>query len=283
MKVLNCEITIKANAQKVWQMLWDELTYCKWTSAFCVGAHIKSNWIVGERVHFLDANNDGMYSNLLAWNVGELVVFEHIGDIINANEMPIDDATMLWTGANERYSLTSVDKDTTTLHVAMDLLDEYYDSYMVKIPNGLAILRELAENPCMLDIEIITDSTIDRIWNAWNDPKHIVGWAFASTDWCCPYASNDLKIGGNFTTRMEAKDKSFGFDIHGTYKDVVLHKTIVYEMEDGRMVQITFETVGDKVRLLQRFEAETENSLTLQQSGWQAILNNFKDYVMRYD
>lgn len=132
-------------------------------------------------------------------------------------------------------------------------------------------------------MKIIIEATIsaepNKVWQRWTDPQHITKWNFASDDWHCPSATNDLRKGGKFTSRMEAKDKSFGFDFEGTYDEVIDQKKITYVMADGRKVFTDFERVGDQTKVTTFFDAEDENSAEMQKNGWQAILNNFKNYV----
>ena len=104
-------------------------------------------------------------------------------------------------------------------------------------------------------------------------------WGHASDDWHTPYAENDLRVGGKFVSRMEAKDGSFGFDFGGVYDEVKLHVVIAYTMEDGRKVKVEFHDKGDETEIVETFDAETENPPEIQQQGWQAILDNFKKYV----
>ena len=123
------------------------------------------------------------------------------------------------------------------------------------------------------------NAKINKVWQFWTDPIHIVNWNFASDDWCCPTAINDLSPGGELNWRMEAKDGSMGFDFTGTYKTIVQNEIIHYEISDGRTVKISFKTEQDEVVLTETFDAEDQNSAELQKAGWQAILNNFKKYV----
>ncbi|MBC9812930.1 SRPBCC family protein [Crocinitomicaceae bacterium CZZ-1] len=124
---------------------------------------------------------------------------------------------------------------------------------------------------------IATD--IQSVWEAWTQPKHITGWNFASDDWCCPNAENDLRTGGKYTARMEAKDGSFGFDFEAVYDEVLTHQKIVYTMADGRKSTTVFKSRGNTTEVSTTFDAETSNPIDMQQQGWQAILNNFKKYV----
>jgi uncharacterized protein YndB with AHSA1/START domain len=133
-----------------------------------------------------------------------------------------------------------------------------------------------------IKIETLVEADIYTVWRFWNEPQHIKGWAFASYDWECPHAENDLKVSGKFLTRMSAKDKTVSFDIVGTYTAVVPHEKIEYIMEDGRTVSVQFESMGEKLtKVIEEFEMENQNSEEMQRAGWQSILENFKKYTKK--
>jgi uncharacterized protein YndB with AHSA1/START domain len=123
------------------------------------------------------------------------------------------------------------------------------------------------------------NAPVEKVWQFWNEPEHIKGWAFASDDWHAPNAENDLRVDGKFSTTMAAKDGSFSFDFGGVYTDVQEYKYIAYTIGDGRKVEITFNGNGDNTEVVETFEPEGMNPLEMQQAGWQAILNNFKKYA----
>lgn len=123
------------------------------------------------------------------------------------------------------------------------------------------------------------NSDMDTVWNAWTQPEHITEWNFATPEWCCPKAENHLEEGKTFNYRMEAKDGSMGFDYAGTYTKIKPKSFIAYLLEDGRKVTINFEENNDVVSITQNFEVEDTNTVELQQKGWQAILENFRNYV----
>lgn len=131
----------------------------------------------------------------------------------------------------------------------------------------------------MIHTEVSVQVPIEQAWQFWTKPEHIMKWNFASNDWHCPKASNDLRKGGIFNYRMEARDKTAGFDFYGTYDEVVLHDKIDYTLGDDRKVKIRFVSDGQATRILQDFEAESQNPLEMQKFGWQAIMNNYKEYV----
>ncbi len=130
-----------------------------------------------------------------------------------------------------------------------------------------------------LTVKATVNAPIEKVWDAWSNPAHIVKWNAASDDWHTPRAENDLRTGGKFTSRMEARDGSMGFDFEGMYDDVVPHEKISYAMADGRRVQVYFKDVNGQTEVTETFDAEKTNPLELQQAGWQAILDNFKKYT----
>lgn len=130
-----------------------------------------------------------------------------------------------------------------------------------------------------ITIEATVKAPVEKVWKCWIDPKHITKWNNASDDWHTPTAENDLRVGGEFHSRMEAKDGSFGFDFGGVYDEVKLYEVIAYTLGDDRKVRITFTSSENETKISETFEAETENSIELQRSGWQAILDNFKKYT----
>jgi len=118
------------------------------------------------------------------------------------------------------------------------------------------------------------------VWTKWNNEDDITKWCFASPDWCCPRASNDLRVGGTLNSRMEAKDGSMGFDFEGVYTEVTLLKSIAYKLGDKREVHITFTEDNGLTTVTETFDPENENPLEMQQAGWQAIMDNFKAHVL---
>lgn len=131
----------------------------------------------------------------------------------------------------------------------------------------------------IITVETLVKANMETVWNAWSAPEHITQWCHASDDWHAPYAENDLRAGAEFKTTMAAKDGSFSFDFGGTYSRVEPHELIEYVMGDGRRVSVRFASDGGAVKVTEEFEAENTNSLEMQQSGWQAILDNFKKYA----
>lgn len=130
-----------------------------------------------------------------------------------------------------------------------------------------------------IEIEAMIKVDREKVWEYWTSPEHITHWNFASDDWCCPSASNELQVGGRYCARMEAKDGSFGFDFIGIYDEIKNFELLAYSLEDGREVVTTFISEGANTKVHTIFDAETENPPEMQKNGWQSILNNFKNYV----
>lgn len=131
----------------------------------------------------------------------------------------------------------------------------------------------------VITVAATVNAPIDIIWKTWTTPSDIKKWNSASDDWHTTKAENDLRAGGEFSSRMEAKDGSMGFDFAGIYDEVKPYELIKYTLGDGRKVEISFEKHADGVTITESFEAEDTNPIEMQRGGWQAIMDNFKNYV----
>lgn len=135
------------------------------------------------------------------------------------------------------------------------------------------------QNKTRITVESTVNAPVEKVWELWTKPDHITKWSYASDDWHTPTAENDLRTGGKFSSRMEARDGSMGFDFGGVYDVVTNHEYIEYTLGDGRKVEISFKKDGDRTKIVEIFEAEDTNAVEFQQAGWQAIMDNFKKYV----
>ena len=131
----------------------------------------------------------------------------------------------------------------------------------------------------VITVENTINAPVAKVWEYWTKPEHITKWSNASDDWHTPHAENDLRVGGSFSSRMEAKDGSMGFDFGGIYDAVTPNEYIEYTLGDDRKVKITFTPMGESTKVVESFEAEDTNPIEMQQGGWQAILDNFKKYT----
>lgn len=136
-----------------------------------------------------------------------------------------------------------------------------------------------AETKTKITVAATINAPIATVWAAWNEPSQIIKWNNASPDWHTPTATNDLREGGRFNYRMEARDGSMGFDFGGKYDKIEANKTIRYTLDDGRKVETHFNEANAKTTVETTFEAEDENSVELQRNGWQGILDSFKNHL----
>jgi uncharacterized protein YndB with AHSA1/START domain len=131
--------------------------------------------------------------------------------------------------------------------------------------------------------QITINTTINadskKVWDYYTKPEHITQWNFADPSWHCPSASNDMRVGGKYSARMEAKDGSFGFDFETIYDEIVDGEKFSYTMLDGRRASVDFKKNGNQTDVVVSFDPENQNPIEMQKGGWQAILNNFKQYT----
>ncbi|MBR11217.1 MAG: activator of HSP90 ATPase [Rickettsiales bacterium] len=130
-----------------------------------------------------------------------------------------------------------------------------------------------------ITISSTVKATKSKAWEFYTSPEHITQWNFADPSWHCPSASNDMRVGGKYVARMEAKDGSFGFDFEAVYEAIVPDESFTYVLEDGRKATVTFEAQGDETLVTVVFDPEKENPIDMQKGGWQAILNNYAAYT----
>ena len=130
-----------------------------------------------------------------------------------------------------------------------------------------------------ITIQAVVAADRQKVWNCYTQPEHITKWNFATDTWHCPAASNDMRVGGKYLARMEAKDGSFAFDFEAVYNEIVDGEKFTYTMPDNREIQVSFEQTDDKTRVTVTFDPENENPVDLQRSWWQSILDNFRKYA----
>lgn len=131
----------------------------------------------------------------------------------------------------------------------------------------------------LIEVETVVKAPVDKVWEYWTTPNHITQWYNASDEWHAPAAENDLRVDGKFKITMAAKDGSKSFDFEGKYNDVRENEKLVYTIDDGRKVEINFSDLGDKTKVVEKFEGEKTHPIEIQKGGWQSILNNFKKYT----
>lgn len=136
-----------------------------------------------------------------------------------------------------------------------------------------------ADKKEVIKIETKVNAPVEVVWKKWTNPEDIIKWNQASDDWHTTKAENEVITGGKFISRMEAKDGSMGFDFEGVYDNIKINELIEFTLGDGRKVRVEFIRDKNKTIISESFEAEKTNSVELQRSGWQAILDNFRKYT----
>lgn len=135
------------------------------------------------------------------------------------------------------------------------------------------------QEPTVITVETTINAPVEKVWEYWNKPEHIIQWCTPTPEWHTPRAENDIRKGGKFSSRMEARDGSMGFDFAGIYDEVKPNEYIEYTIGDGRKVKIYFSVTGNNTHVKESFDAENMNSVEMQRGGWQSILDSFKRYT----
>ncbi|MFM2226392.1 MAG: hypothetical protein RJA07_2594 [Bacteroidota bacterium] len=130
-----------------------------------------------------------------------------------------------------------------------------------------------------ITVEATINASVEKVWQCWTTPQHIMQWNHASDDWHCPASTYSLEVGGKFSATMAAKDGSFSFDFWAIQDEIKMNEFIASTMGDGRKMDVKFIADGNTTKVIERFEPESENPIEMQQQGWQMILDNFKKYV----
>lgn len=144
MKEIVFDITINASPEKVWNAMWEEENYKKWTAVFCEGSYAKSNWKEEDEILFLTPNGEGMYSTISKLVPNEKMYFTHLGEVKKFQKQPLSDASKEWSGSRENYTLSTLN-GSTKITVEMDIVDSHYTYFITTFPKGLEKIKEIAE------------------------------------------------------------------------------------------------------------------------------------------
>jgi len=288
MKKINKYVDINTSREAVWAAIINPTKYQLWTSVFQEGSYFEGGWQKGDHIKFLLADEQGhtkgLYSEIVESDHLKHLSIKHLGLVTDDIVDYTSEEVKKWAPSFENYYLEKINDDDTRFTVEVDVDDEEF-TYMSDIWDlGLEKLKEVCEKNiggfASITVEVLVEASLDKVWDYWILPEHITEWNFASEDWHCPEAINNLFIGGHFVYTMAAKDGSMSFGFAGTYTDVVEASYIMNQLDDGRMMKVTFQKVGSgHTKVIETFDAEDENTLELQKKGWQSILNNFKKVV----
>ncbi|MDD2534465.1 MAG: SRPBCC domain-containing protein [Eubacteriales bacterium] len=170
--------------------------------------------------------------------------------------------------------------------IEQPLADQPWGDYFGSLQDQFGILwmvnfiqqKSRPDRP-VITVETTVNVPTEKAWTVWTDPTSIKQWNQASEDWHTTNVENDLRVGGRFSSRMEAKDGSMGFDFYGIYDEVILHQKLAYTLGDARHVTVNFVADGNQTKVIETFEAESENSIELQQRGWQSIMDSYRQFA----
>ncbi|PKM84245.1 MAG: hypothetical protein CVU86_08255 [Firmicutes bacterium HGW-Firmicutes-11] len=288
MKKIQQSIIIDAPREMVWAAIINQHKFRIWCAEFAPGSYFDGDWQLGQSIKFLGKAEDGQLMGMQA----EIAVSEHLKRIsirhyalINGDAVDSDsDEAKKWVPAYENYELESVSPQSTRFSVDVDINEEYLADMAEAWSKALQKLKEVCEDNlapfASITVSIEIQESMEKVWLCWTGPECIKKWNHALDSWHCPTATNDLRVGGRFSYNMAARDGSVSFDFAGTYTEVVFGERITSQLDDGRMVWVSFEASdSDYTKVVETFEAENENTLELQRNGWQSILDNFKKVV----
>lgn len=284
MKNLNFSIEINAPKEKVWKTMLDDATYRQWTEVFSPGSYYTGSWEKGSEIIFLGVdekgNKSGMIGKVNDNRPNEFISLGFLGEVANGVEDRTSDKVKTYADGHENYSFSEKD-GVTKLEIDTTSTDEFSQMMEDMWLKGLKKLKEMCENGARenVTVEVIVNAPMEKAWETWTEPKHIMQWNHASDDWETTASQNDLQVGGKFSSTMGAKDKSVSFDFGGTYSAVKKHELIEYDMGDGRHVKVVFTQLPEGVKVTETFDIENTNSKEMQRGGWQAIMDNYKKHT----
>lgn len=288
MKTINQSIEIKATKEAIWAAIVNGNKYQAWTADFHEGSRFEGFWQKGARLKFLanDENSEPMGM------ISEVMVYDHLKDLAvkpvaflgGGVEDYTSEELQKWTPTLESYHIETISEGVERFTVTQTIPEEYFDMLNDRWTPALLKLKEVCEQNLSpfskITVEVTLEASLEDAWTYWTNPEKMVKWNFASDDWHCPQAAIDLEVGGQYSATMAARDGSMSFEFWGIYTEIQPQKHLATQMGDGRQTWVDFEFIGpDRVRVVESFEAEGENSLDMQQAGWQAILNNYKKAV----
>lgn len=282
MKKIQLSRTFKATQEQLWELIVDADHYRFWTASFSEGSDFIGDWSAGSKIRFVADNPSGEENGMLAeiseskWP--EFISIHHLGLVMNG--VPDYDSSLAkeWTPAYENYYLIKESGESCTFKLVQDVPDSHADVLLEHWNNAFKAMeaRLASSEPVgkIITLREYSKYSSQEVWDRLVNPEKVMTWNFASDDWHCPSAKNDLSIGGEFHYDMAAKDGSFAFDFCGTYTEIEAGKKLSFILDDGRKVFINLIEKDNGTLIEERFEAELQNNLHLQRMGWQNILKN---------
>lgn len=287
MNKVSKSIVINASPQVVWETVVDPRKYEVWTRPFSEGSYFEGGWNQGDSIYFLSKNEEdkgeGMAAEIAESRYPEFISIRHIGFVSNGKVDTTSEEAKAWAPAYENYTLEALAEGQTRFTADVDTEDQYLEMFENMWPKALEEIKDISEKaklkPIQITIRTFIPKPIEAVWEGFTNPEHITKWNHASDDWHCPEAENHFTEGGTFSYLMASKDGKTSFKFGGKYTKIISHQQIWYTLGDGREVSVVFSESNDGVAISETFDAETANNYQMQRQGWQAILDNFADYV----
>ena len=279
---LELERSFNTTPEILWEMIVDPDHYRFWTSAFSPGSQFIGDWSEGSGIRFVMEDEFGVESGMISevaineWPTH--ISIKHLGLVMNGIEDYESEEVKLWTPAFENYTLVSNESGQCVFKMVQDIPDAYEAEFRDNWNKAFDLIEERlslwSNSTVPITLEVRSKHSPSTLWAKLTQPELVKTWNFASEDWHCPDAKNDLKNGGEFHYEMAAKDGSVSFDFWGTYSKIEENKHLEFTLGDGRKVYTELIEKPYGSQIVERFEPEHENSTHLQRQGWQAILNN---------
>lgn len=266
----------------LWELVVDPDHYRFWIEAFSEGSGFDGDWTKGSTIRFVSEDENGIENGMLSEIVEsqwpEFISIRHVGMVMNGVNDYDSPLAREWSPALENYRFIPKEDGTCIFAVEQDLPEEQAEEFKInweKAFDRMAIrLETIAE---VGKVITLCEKSLNRpevIWEKLVTPEKVMSWNYASDDWYCPNAKNNVEIGGEFHYEMAAKDGSVSFDFWGTYTEIETAKRLYFVLGDGRTVHIDIFKKPYGCLIEERFEAEQQNNLHLQRQGWQNILKN---------
>lgn len=279
---IEIEHRFNTTPEHLWELIVDPEHYRFWTTAFSQGSKFVGDWSQGSHIRFVMEDEAGNESGMLsmievsAWP--KHISIKHLGLVMNGIEDYDSEEARQWTPAYENYTLVSTEDGQCIFKMAQDIPEAYEEEFVENWNHAFELIKQRLEGlhsqNYKITLEVQSKHNPEELWKKLTEPELVKTWNFASLDWGCPKAENDLKVGGEFHYEMAAKDGSMSFDFWGTYTKIEENRALEFNLGDGRKVSIELIKKPWGSLVVESFEPEQENSLHLQRQGWQAILNN---------
>lgn len=280
MKRIQLEHTFHTSPEQLWEIIVDADYYRFWTEAFSVSSDFVGEWSEGSKIRFVttddSGNESGMLSEIVASVWPEFISIRHLGLVMNGVEDYDSPTVKEWTPAFENYRLIKKADGMCTFELVQDIpkteVEMFIQSWQKAFERIALLLGNIERTGKVITLMERSSHRPAEIWDKLVTPEKVMTWNFASNDWHCPKATNDLVVGGEFHYEMAAVDGSMSFDFWGTFTEIEIEKQLNFKLGDGRNVSIEIIEKPYGCLIEERFEPELENNLHLQRSGWQSIL-----------